>query len=176
MSSCVQLYKANLTCTDAPTAPCCTTADKYVWANVWSLSLPNGQDNLVTNNRAERQALLAEGWVENCSPIVGPTDFCVNTDEPDGRNGPFMLFNASLPNTVPIYRCITTSTTHFISGSSSCEGRGKMEFLVGYASATPNNDTVRAIRRCRNSAGTAFFHALDLQCDINDSLILGYVH
>merc|ERR1719201_2788310 len=53
-SSCVQLYKANKTCADAPTVPCCTTSDKAVFANVWSLTAPNGVDNLATTNRAEK--------------------------------------------------------------------------------------------------------------------------
>jgi hypothetical protein len=39
-ASCVSLYKAGLTCTSTPAAaasPCCTTDDKLVWNNAWSM-------------------------------------------------------------------------------------------------------------------------------------------
>lgn len=174
----MQLYKANKTCADEPDEPCCTTADKEVFANVWSLTAPGGVDNLATTDRTEKDDLVKEGWKENCSPIVGPSVFCVDTQEPDGRNGPFIIFNTSLPNTRPLYRCITAGGQHFMSADSACEG-SKTESLMGYTSTTPGNDTVRALRRCRSSTSTAnapiFHHALDLECDINDSLVLGYV-
>jgi len=175
MSSCVKLYKSGLTCADAPQTACCTKDDKYIWANVWSLSLANGTDHLVTPLPSERDYLKAHGWVENCvAQIGGPTDFCVD-GSPDGRNGPFIVFNTLLPDTVPIYRCITPNTKHFLTNDNQCEGMGKAESLIGYASTSPRDDTVRALRRCTTADRTAFFHALDLACDINDSLILGWV-
>ena len=36
-SSCVQLYKQGRDCSQNASAPCCTTEDKLVWNNVWSL-------------------------------------------------------------------------------------------------------------------------------------------
>ena len=175
----MQLYKANKTCADAPTVPCCTTSDKAVFANVWSLTAPNGVDNLATTNRAEKDDLVQQGWKENCSPITGPSVFCVDPQEPDGRNGPFIIFNVSLPNTQPLFRCITPDGRHFMSADSACEG-SKTESQMGFVSSTPGNDTVRALRRCRSTtsssaASPVFHHALDLECDINDSLVLGYV-
>lgn len=53
------------------------------------------------------------------------------------------LYNGNDPqpaNTVPVYRCKSTASgysanTHFASTSSTCEGLGTMEFLLGYALA-----------------------------------------
>lgn len=177
-ASCVQLYKANKTCRDEPMSPCCSLEDKHVFGNVWSLTAPGGIDNLATTDENEKDVLVQQGWKENCSPITGPSVFCVDGSESDGRNGPFLLFNTSLPDTRSLYRCITPETKHFMSTDAQCEG-AKTESLMGYIATAPGNDTVRALRRCRSTAttgsDTVYFHALDLACDINDSLILGWV-
>ena len=175
MASCVTLYKNKQNCQDAPTTPCCTTADKAIFGNVWSLTSPDGTDNLLTNNRAEHDVLVRQGWRDNCSPITGPTDFCVDNAISDGRNGPFILFNATQPKTIPLYRCITPQNKHFISLDSLCENMGKAEAVLGFISVAPSFDTVRALRRCRNGDRSILSHALDLACDINDSHILGWV-
>lgn len=146
-----------------------------MYRNAFSLTLNNGEDNLVTIDRAEHDALISEGWVDNCSPITGPSDFCVNSNELDGRNGPFILYNVLLPDTRPLYRCcLTPQIKHYVSVDPDCEG-GKTESMLGYIAVRPGNDTVRALRRCRNSDRSAFHHALDLACDIDDSPILGWV-
>eukprot|EP00043_Microstomoeca_roanoka_P010142 m.96594 g.96594 ORF g.96594 m.96594 type:complete len:588 (+) comp14801_c1_seq1:91-1854(+) len=174
MRSCVTLYKAGLTCANSPASACCSTEDKEIWANIWSLSL--GQDNLLTPNEAERDALVNQGWQEVCSPIVGPSVFCVDTSNPDGRNGPFLLYNQSSAITKPIYRCYDPSRgLHSVSDDSSCPGLGHMEMILGYAARGPGGETLRALRRCRSTTTTAYTHALDLECDTNDSPILGYV-
>ncbi len=48
--------------------------------------------------------------------------------------------DAQPPNTMPVYRCKSTAAgyatdTHFASTSSTCEGLGTMEFLLGYGLA-----------------------------------------
>lgn len=101
-SSCVQMYKAGQKCPQSPAlaaaVPCCSTADKQVFANVWSLVKPQGQgqggggggafsDAILTSNATEKTSLIAQGYVEVCNPVPGPTVFCVDTSIQDGRNG-----------------------------------------------------------------------------------------
>lgn len=126
--SCVTLYKKGQTCASpgAGTSPCCTTADKEIFGNVWSLTLPDSAapDYLLTNSVEERDILVAKGWRENCHAIGGPTVFCVDTALKDGTAGPFMLYNTSevgLP-TKALYRCLHSGTRHFFSTDRSCEG------------------------------------------------------
>lgn len=176
--ACVQLYKQALTCADQPASPCCTTADKYVYANVWSLAHPGVPgDHLLTNSAGERAALLGEGWQEICNPVGGPSVFCVDGSMQDGRAGPFMLFNttAAAASTVPLYRCITAAGHHLFSAQADCEGLGKNELTLGYMAASRGGDCLRALRRCRTAAGDGYLHSLDLPCDHPDSLILGFV-
>jgi hypothetical protein len=46
------------------------------------------------------------------------------------------VYQNSLPNTVPLYRCYSsTLNNHFASNRSDCEGLGTMEYLLGYALA-----------------------------------------
>lgn len=105
--SCVQMYKAGQTCADLPAEACCTRADTEVFANIWSLSKPN--ESLLTNSAAEVAVLTSEGWIQRCNPIPGPSVFCVNTSLEDGRQGPFMLYNTTLKDTMtrPLFRCIS---------------------------------------------------------------------
>ncbi|EGD82762.1 hypothetical protein PTSG_12023 [Salpingoeca rosetta] len=176
--ACVALYKAGQTCANEPTSICCTTADKEVWTNVWSLANPQATDALVTASENERDTLVQQGWKEVCTPIPGPSVFCVEANNHDGRDGPFMLYNAAQPNnsTKPIYRCYNaTQGLHLISDDPKCEGLGAMEMLLGYASRGPGGETLRALRRCRSAASPALSHALDLACDHNDSHVLGFV-
>ncbi len=198
-ASCVRMYKARRTCSAlaAPEQePCCSRADKEVFANVWSLVRADGGDHLLTSVAAERAALLAGGaWREQCSPIANPTAFCVNTSEPDGRAGPLVLYNSSSAGaaigvpTRPLYRCISVpGGTHFVSVDPACEraaapgGAGASattEGVLGWVAASPGREMLRALRRCRASAAPADarrLHALDLPCDLPDGGgVLGYV-
>ena len=46
------------------------------------------------------------------------------------------LYNTKVANSIPIYRCYTSSNgDHFISSNSNCDGKGKSESLVGYGFA-----------------------------------------
>lgn len=197
--SCVQMYKAGRTCRDAGAATelCCSRDDKEIWANAWSLARRDGTDYLLTTSLAERTALLASGaWRELCNPVPNPTAFCVDPSEPDGRNGPFMLFNRSavadyvhggLLDTAPLFRCTAAAPphTHFFSTDPACEG-GTTESTLGWVARRPGGETLRALYRC-SAAGRASelaavagprFHALDLPCDVPDSAaphVLGYV-
>ena len=184
-SSCVQLYKAGLACDDASAAdtPCCTTQDKEVYANAWSLTNEGASDALVTHLQAERDKLVAGGaWKEVCHAITGPSVFCVDTSMKGGRNGPFMLYNrvnasmASLPGArlLPLHRCITSTSKHFISAHADCEGMGTLENVVGYLSDTRGWETLRALRRCGGVAH-GFSHALDLECSEGGGVLLGFV-
>jgi len=187
-SSCVQLYKARLTCADAAAArsACCTTDDKAVFANAWSLANDNASDALVTNSEAEKNALVAAGtWKEVCNPIGGPSVFCVNGSMKGGRNGPFMLYGTSaasmgtLPGArlLPLYRCITSATKHLLSIREDCEGVAKAKGIVGYVSNMRGWETLRALRRCGDvqSPKANFSHALDLECHEGGGSLLGYV-
>ena len=210
--SCVKLYKAKLTCAssssssssssaaaaaaaaagvDLAVEPCCTTGDKEVYANAWSLVDEAAGDALVTNSQAERDALVAGGgWKEVCNPINGPSVFCADGSMAGGRNGPFMLYStpdasmAQLPNAtlLPLRRCLTSGAPprHFLSLRADCEAMGKPEFVVGYVSSARGWETLRALRRCgslRTAAGavSSFSHALDLGCHGGGGTLLGYV-
>lgn len=187
-ASCVALYKRGATCAEAPEEPCCTRADKEIFANAWSLRRSDGSDFLVTPLRGERDALVAGGaWAEQCSPIPNPTAFCVDGREADGRSGPFLLYNVSdvghprgdgapFP-TAPLFRCYT-GVNHFLSRDPACEG-ATTESVVGYVSLQRGWETLRALRRCLAAAGSAVrLHALDLPCDVADPAapgVLGFV-
>ena len=181
-ASCVGLYKRALTCADAPGEPCCTRADKEVFANVWALRRADGGDHLLTALAGERAALVAGGaWKENCHPIANPSAFCVDGAEPDGREGPFMVYNqpgvgAGGVALAPLQRCITAGGAHFFSGDPTCEGAGSRESTLGWMAVAPGREMLRALRRCLG-AGGARFHALDLPCDApdGDGAPLGYV-
>ena len=92
-TSCVSMYKTKKTCRTDPSELCCTTADKEVFANVWSFRKADGSDSIITQNQSEASDLYAtgSGWVQNCNPVSGPTVFCINTSLLDSREGPFML-------------------------------------------------------------------------------------
>jgi hypothetical protein len=180
-SACIQLYKAGQTCDDAPTSACCTRADKEVFGNIWSLARKDGGDFLLTQLVGERDVLVASGvWEESCSPIPNPTAFCVNGGDPDGRSGPFILYNTSGTGpfpTVPLYRCINTGGVHFFSTDAQCEALGTAESVLGYISTRPGRETLRALRRCKGATAGTIHHALDLECDTpdGDGAPLGYV-
>ncbi|EDQ91439.1 uncharacterized protein MONBRDRAFT_36118 [Monosiga brevicollis MX1] len=176
-SACVALYKAGLNCTAAPTDLCCTRADKEVFANVWSLSHASGNvyDTVLTTNAAEVSALETDGWAENCSPISGPSVFCVDTSLTDGRNGPFILYNQQLPNTIPLYRCNEPQQTHHhISTDPNCDGDGAVESTLGFIAQQRGGETLRGLYRCKTPQG-GYAHSLDLPCDTPDGPVLGYV-
>jgi hypothetical protein len=47
------------------------------------------------------------------------------------------MFTSSQANTTPLYRCYNpTLHAHFVSNQSTCEGKGNMEWLLGYALAS----------------------------------------
>ena len=180
-SSCVQLYKAGLTCTAASAAAsaCCTTADKHVYANAWSLVDSTSGDAIVTSSAEEMKQLLTKpGWSQRCHSITGPSVFCVNTTIRDGRDGPFMLFNDStaITNPRPLNRCVTGggAPAHFLSADTRCEGLGTIDRLIGHMASTPGGDTLRALRRCDGASPGTYTHALDLDCDVTQP-VLGYV-
>ena len=175
LKACLVLYKGGRDCTAAPTSLCCTTGDKAIWSNAWAVTNPSSGDSLVTVDRQELQALVHEGWREVCSPIVGPSVFCVNTSNPDGRSGPFLLYSKQQAGSKPLYRCYDAASGHHaISDDAQCTGLGHTESLLGFAAAGPGGETLRALRRCRTPSG-AYTHALDLPCDVNDSHVLGFV-
>jgi len=185
-TSCVQMYKAGRSCSDpeaATTELCCTTADKKVFGNIWSLRSPGSGgavNSLVTKEITELTALQKQGWTEQCNPVPGPTIFCVNTSIIDGREGPFILYNQTVEDnpTRPLYRCITSEAIprHFISIEPNCESLGKMENTLGHVAINRGGEMLRALRRCVSSPGGRRTHALDLLCDTPDyPTVLGYV-
>ena len=185
-ASCVTLYKEGGTCDTNATATCCTTDDKLVYANVWSLAStsaliedgrldlracicpacvrvthmftcvsPSGasakgeRNRLLTTNAAEVSSLVKSlKWVEVCNPITGPTAFCVDTAQLDGRDGPFMLYSVPVaqPSVTPLYRCITSNATHFVSTDVRCEGHTQ-ESRLGWLSRVRGGETLRALRK-----------------------------
>jgi hypothetical protein len=189
-TDCIGLYKAAITCTDAPSDNlCCSRADKLVWNNAWSLYEKNGADALVTVNASERSAFLSSGWLERCHPIAAPTAFCVDTSGAisDGSDGPFMLYNtpAALPPPsgtllsmpIPLFRCKSTGGGfHYLSTNADCEGFGSAETELGWVADRPGGEALRALRRCHGAAPDSWTHSLDVLCDHPDlSAPLGWV-
>jgi len=187
-TSCVQMYKAGRKCSDAGAAAelCCTTADKAVFANTYSLRSAAGGDALLTSNRTELEALVAAGWTQVCNPVTGPTAFCVDGKITDGRDGPFMLYNSAVPDatllqggtTEQLFRCVASDKKHFFSTSASCEGAGKADGSLGFIATKRGGETLRALRRCEDKVKKTTKHSLDLYCDAvagGDSAPLGFV-
>jgi hypothetical protein len=150
-----------------------------VYANAWSLGETHSGDSLVTSSADERDALLRlPGWREVCHSIAGPSVFCVNASIVDGRNGPFMLFNdsAAVPRAIQLYRCVTggASRAHFLSTDPTCEGLGSKDRFIGYMADAPGGDTLRALRRCPGATPGTYTHALDLDCDVPQT-VMGFV-
>lgn len=191
MRSCVRLYKANATCASAGAAdePCCTRADKEVFATVWSLRNAGAADSLLTALASERAALVATGaWAEQCAVIPNPSVFCVDPRDADGRAGPFLLYNAALVEgarfageapvpTAALYRCLSPAGRHFISVDAACEGLGASESVLGWVATAPGIEMLRALRRCGGGGGE-WTHSLDVPCVTPDkafSGVLGYV-
>ena len=78
-------------------------------------------DHLITNSVDEKNQAIVNGWSELCNPIGGPSVFCVDAQETDGRSGPFMIYSVPVENTSPIFRC-KIGEKHFFSTSTDCEG------------------------------------------------------
>ena len=86
-SACIALYRAGKTCQAEPTSACCTTEDKLIWNNVWSLARRDGSDYLLTTDVNEKDTLVRGGqWLEQCNVIGGPSVFCVD----GGLDGRYM--------------------------------------------------------------------------------------
>lgn len=177
-ASCVQAYKAKLTCNDPSlkSSPCCSTEDKFIWNNVWSLQ--TGSDRVLTTNSQERAKLTGQGWQEVCAATVGASVFCHGGS--DGRDGPFMMYNtvSAVNGAKALYRCIEASAggRHFFSLDPGCE-RQKVESVLGYLSPTRGGETLRALRRCVSPQGW-HTHALDIACAAGTSQegpVLGFV-
>ena len=187
---CIQMYKLGLTCNSSSiqaNRPCCSTKDKKVWYNVWSLiSSHSGGDRLLTNSATEKKTLIQGGtFTEICHSISGPSVFCVNTSIQDGRDGPFMLYNNNGSVVLEqsgllkaVYRCYSKTTgVHWLSSNSSCNERsdGHMEFILGWAAESRGGGTLRELFRCEGKI--YFSHALDIGC-LNETTVtisLGFV-
>eukprot|EP00825_Cyclidium_porcatum_P045765 TRINITY_DN7044_c0_g2_i1.p2 TRINITY_DN7044_c0_g2~~TRINITY_DN7044_c0_g2_i1.p2 ORF type:complete len:220 (-),score=24.10 TRINITY_DN7044_c0_g2_i1:177-836(-) len=175
-TSCVSLYKSGQSCKDSPTSLCCLTNQTDIFSNVWSLVNRNGDDYLLTENEVEKTQLLKEGWKEICHPFKGSTTFCVDTDMTDGRQSPFIIYKVNYQEFVPLYRCINSQQKHFISTQTDCEGE-QVDHLLGYLSSSKGSETLRSLRRCKLSNDKPYIkmHSLELDCDVADTQILGFV-
>lgn len=126
---------------------------------VFSLSSRN--DNLLTINADEKNALLSGGaWKEQIKP---------------GREG-FEIGVADGPGRVGIYRCFYPSSgLHFFSQSATCEG-GTNEGILGFAAQSPTTDASRSLRRCLQTYNQ-YTHVLGGECQAGarDDGILGWV-
>ena len=62
-TSCVNMYKAGRKCTDADasTELCCTTEDKEVFANAWSLTQQASGASMLTANATLFKSMVASG-------------------------------------------------------------------------------------------------------------------
>jgi hypothetical protein len=89
-------------------------------------------------NRQIVECVNTVGWPSTTNPdhllaTTGPNSGC-DTNYSKLRTAGW-AYQTSQPNTVPLYRCYQSNRTHFASNSSTCEGLGTQEFLLGYVLA-----------------------------------------
>ena len=157
------------------------------------------RDRVSTSVRATRDRLVAGssdaasaapgGWRELCAATQGSSVFCFDGSNPDGRDGPFMVYSVASAiergAARELHRCRhTQSAGHFLSTDAQCDGPDAVsEELIGWIAPRPGGETLRALHRCfipgAPANSSARTHALDLPCDIPDvidgSAVLGYV-
>jgi hypothetical protein len=190
--SCMRVFKSGAaTCTDKTEACCKRGVDdpESDWVNVWSLTNKAAGDSLLTVQENERSSLLKGGWTEVCSPAGGASAFCgwggnsnaIAPSAPDYTSSPFVMYASAISATLsaPCHRCITAATPakHFISSTSDCLGKGKLESTLGYVSTERSSDTPRSLRLCQGVAGE-MRHSLDSECadGMTQLEFLGFVH
>jgi hypothetical protein len=89
-------------------------------------------------NRQIVECVNTVGWPSTTNPdhllaTTGPNSGCDANYSKLRTAG--WAYQTSQPNTVPLYRCYQSNGTHFSSNSSTCEGLGTQEFLLGYVLA-----------------------------------------
>jgi hypothetical protein len=184
MTSCIRMYRNGQKCStdghknETTTAElCCDRSSWSLYANVWSLNY-GASDFLLTTSSNERDILKKSGWHDNCSPFTGVTDFCVDTSITDGTRAPFIVKTRVMGTaTISLYRClISGSNHHLISLSSSCDGIGRMESLIGYLHSSRTSDSARPLYRCYDASKHIYYHSVTLPCSSSiTQLFLGYV-
>ena len=161
---------------------CCAyndTTDGY--APVWALRLPPAVDALLTNDATEVAALVKAGWVEQCNPYIGPTDFCVSAAAAGlsaAQHGPLVLHmgGCELPRRAPLHRCYDKAVArHFVSLDDACEG-ATVEGLLGCVATDPTSNMARVLRVCTVKVGGMRYHVLDGPCEAadTDGGVMGY--
>ncbi len=179
---------------------CCAynaTAESYNLA--WSLKMTSAPfDHLLTTDANELGNLTCTGcaWKQVCNAYGGGTDWCTDgsiVGTHDVLEGPFVLHSAGcgagsgdpqLPGRVPVYRCITGGSLHYIDSDASCNRGGIVghaESLIGCADTSLSSNMPRSLRLCASgSSGSSgpFYHSLDGACVQGDTDlgIIGYVH
>jgi len=180
-ASCVRVFRANAksgatTCA-TPGEACCDIKSSDVWVNVFVVRNAGANDTLLTNSKAERDALVAGGgWREVCSRYGSPTLFCLRGDEPSTPMGPFVTFAVAGTGRKPLHRCLAGSA-HFYSLDPACEGQ-KTEAVLGYLPQSPTSESGRRARRCYRATTGEHFVALGAPCPAGatDEGTLGFVH
>ncbi|HEV7345613.1 MAG TPA: hypothetical protein VGN60_08275 [Devosia sp.] len=105
--------------------------------------LPYRRDVIVAHMLTRAPEDLASVKLAECSSTwPGHLDHLLAEDgscEADGyvrERTAGWLFVEEQPGSVPVYRCVNeAAATHFASNATDCEGRGTMEFLLGYGLA-----------------------------------------
>eukprot|EP00730_Choanoeca_flexa_P019388 TRINITY_DN9468_c0_g1_i1.p1 TRINITY_DN9468_c0_g1~~TRINITY_DN9468_c0_g1_i1.p1 ORF type:complete len:754 (+),score=176.02 TRINITY_DN9468_c0_g1_i1:67-2262(+) len=181
---------------------CCQLTAAQNVTRVWSLSAHDSGDHMLSADIGEVTALNRSGtgnYNENCNPMASPgpsaDDFCANASMPyppyinktfknyNVLRGPFVAWNnytTTVANTRPLYRCKTSSNTHFVSVDAGCEGQGEREYVLVYISKKLDGRTQRALHQCYgnglNAGIQAYYHSLNGPCFGNDTdTVLGYV-
>jgi len=165
------------------TEECCQYEQDEYFTNVWSVSMKNGSDTLLSTDKQEVANLTSSGnWIEMCNPWTGTTDFCDNPNAPwnpvnnyDVIRGPFLLHTNQFPNTTSLYRCKSNNNGHLFSTRQDCEGLGTVQSTLGYISTKKSSLTPRSLHRCHS--GTMYYHTVDGPCKTGDKDegILGFV-
>lgn len=190
MASCLRVYRGGLTsCSDA-SEECCNLAKSEQFVNVFSLRSNNTSTwsnnfSYVTTSVSDKQGLIASGsWKEVCSPFASVTSYpCtdanIGEDGGVGYAGPFIIFNQTAQNRVPLYRCRITNNLqyYFLSRDPTCETQ-TVDTQLGWVSTTKTSETPRPLYSCY-SQGSQHYHWLSAAgCPATNSTgstLLGYV-
>lgn len=172
LASCLRVYRSgHRSCTtqDVADEACCQLGPGMPLVHTLRPSADLLGDHVPTRDEAERQALLAQGWVEACNPFYAPPGLCGDATL---RDGPFSLHGQGGPDRVALQRC-WSGADHFLSTHPTCEGT-QVEGSLGWLSSVRTSETPRSLRRCLQGV---HFHWLDAPCPegATDEGVLGYV-
>lgn len=173
LESCLRVHRSGHTsCTpeDQAGEACCQLGPGMTLIHVLRPAGGMLGDHIPTASEAEREGLLANGFVEVCNLFYAPPGLCGDATT---RDGPFSLYAEGGPDRLALQRCWSGSD-HFMTTSPDCEGT-QVEGTLGWVSTLRTSETPRSLRRCLEAG--VHYPWLDAACPGSavDEGVLGYV-